>query len=298
MPYDFIIAGGGPAGAVAAYCLQKAGRRCLIIDKKKKVGEKVCGGLLTWSGISALQKAGLDTEMLIQQGASRIRQFVCITGENMEIHRYHSGEYGLGVSRRLLDQWLLDQAASAGTRIHFGEALGEIRQDGGQFQTGSHTATYLVIATGARGYVPEFMRKELCDQSFGISARIKGSPLFSEETVLFFITGANGLDYFWIIPNGNRIWNIGVWFRKAPADAAARFWKQKQIFADKYFKDISFIRKPMGAFCGSVDLTGQFPDGCHGIGDAAGMNRADTGEGLRYAIESAVSLASSIGGRV
>lgn len=34
--YDYIIIGGGPAGSTAAYCLQKEGAKCIIIEKKNK----------------------------------------------------------------------------------------------------------------------------------------------------------------------------------------------------------------------------------------------------------------------
>ena len=40
MLFDYIIVGAGPSGATIAYCLQKEGANCLIVDKKAKIEEK------------------------------------------------------------------------------------------------------------------------------------------------------------------------------------------------------------------------------------------------------------------
>ena len=61
MRYDVIIAGAGPAGTTTAWCLQRAGKRCLLVEEKTRLEEKTCGGLLTWSGIRALEDAGLES---------------------------------------------------------------------------------------------------------------------------------------------------------------------------------------------------------------------------------------------
>ena len=37
MNYDVIIVGGGPAGSTAAFCLQRARKRCLIVEQKTSI---------------------------------------------------------------------------------------------------------------------------------------------------------------------------------------------------------------------------------------------------------------------
>lgn len=102
MRYDVIIAGAGPAGTTAAWCLQRAGRRCLIAEKKTQLEEKTCGGLLTWSGIRALAATGLEAGELLSLGAVPIRRFMYLQKNGTTTHRYHAGEYALGLTRHLL----------------------------------------------------------------------------------------------------------------------------------------------------------------------------------------------------
>lgn len=114
MKYDVITAGAGPAGTTVTWCLQRAGKRCLIFDQKTHVAEKTCGGLLTWSGIWALKAVGLDVRELFSLGAVPIRRFVYLRKNETTTYKYHAGEYALGLTRRLLDSWLLDHVVEAG----------------------------------------------------------------------------------------------------------------------------------------------------------------------------------------
>ena len=45
--YDVIIAGGGPAGATAAYFLTRAGKHVLVVEKDTLPRYKACGGGLS-----------------------------------------------------------------------------------------------------------------------------------------------------------------------------------------------------------------------------------------------------------
>lgn len=44
----------------------------------------------------------------------------------------------------------------------------------------------------------------------------------------------------------------------------------------------------------NVNLAQHLTNGCYGIGDFAGQNRINTGEGIRYALDSAVLLAGRL----
>lgn len=294
MKYDVIIVGGGPAGSTAAFCLQKAGWRCLIVDKKPYIGEKTCGGLLTWSGIQTLGTVGLNAEELLHMGAISIRQFVYVHKHATTVHYYHTGEYGLGLQRHLLDQWLLEHAITAGASWKPKIRLKEIIHKNNLFYVKADSASKLIIATGASGLIPQSIGPALKEQTFGLSAQITGKTSLDPNATYFYIVGKNDLDYFWIIPNGVDLWNIGIWFQQVPINAVTQFWRYKSEFVDKFFSEISFIRSLRGAFCGNVDFSRYFPQECYTIGDAAGQNQATTGEGLRYAITSAAALANRI----
>ena len=294
MRYAVIIAGAGPAGTTTAWCLQRAGKRCLLVEEKTRLEEKTCGGLLTWSGIRALEDAGLEAGELLALGAVPIRRFVYLQKNGTKTHQYHAGEYALGLTRHLLDSWLLDHALAAGAAWKPGTRLRKVVRRDGVFHLGGDSAGTLVIATGAAGLVPRGMASVMERQSFGLSAQIRGNTLLDADAVYFHMVGENSPDYFWLIPNGNELWNIGIWFRQPPKDAAAQFRRYKAEFVDTAFSQIEFVRPLKGAFCGHADLSAQFPEGCHTVGDAAGQNQAATGEGLRYAITSAAAVADQI----
>lgn len=287
--YDYLIAGGGPAGAVTAYCLQKKGARCLIIEKRNEIDEKTCGGLLPWSGVAALSHIGLDPSELLECGATEIRSFIYIRNGQTTIHRYHSSEYGLGIRRKLLDQWLLDHAVSNGTDLMMGISLRQIVSENGVLKLQDIRAKHLVIATGAAGCIQKGFSIRT-KQSFGLSVQITGSTSLQQDSVYFFSIGENGFDYVWAIPNGGQIWNIGIWFQTIPDNALTQFHTHYQSILEQYFTDITVARPVRGAFCGNV-RTSVYPSAeCAFVGDAAGTNDRNTGEGLRQAIESAIQF--------
>ena len=49
--YDVIIVGAGPAGLSCAEITAKHGASTLVIERKKRIGEKVCAGGITWNGL-------------------------------------------------------------------------------------------------------------------------------------------------------------------------------------------------------------------------------------------------------
>ena len=235
MDYDYIIIGGGPAGSTAAYCLQKRGLRCLVVERKQQLGEKTCGGLLPWRGIVLLNRIGLNTDVLLKKGAVPIKQFEYINDNGSSICHYHSGEYGLGVTRNLLDQWLLDQSCLMGADVLFGTNFKKIVRCENGFQVGPHSALRLIIASGATGFVPSTMRNSLRNQTFGLSLQVVGKTTLKNNSAYFFPLKQNSLDYFWIIPNGKQLWNIGIWLQTVSTNAVAQFWKYKKEIADTRF---------------------------------------------------------------
>lgn len=294
MLFDYIIVGAGPSGATIAYYLQKEGASCLIVDKKAKIEEKTCGGLLTWSGICTLKNIGFETHELLEYGASCINSFLYNEGNRCKLYSYKNGEYGLGITRKILDQWILNHAIVFGAKIQWNMIFKDIVKKDEIFKVGNNSAKKIILATGANGFLPLNMKHMIKNQTFGMSAQIKGKTNLQEDKVMFYIIGENEYDYFWVIPNGNQIWNIGVWFQNVPSNAIEIFWKYKKKIVDRYFENISFVRTLQGGFCGNVNFAQHLTNGCYGIGDFAGQNRINTGEGIRYALDSAVILAERL----
>ena len=174
MLFVYIIVGAGPSGATIAYCLQKEGANCLIVDKKAKIEEKTCGGLLTWSGICTLKNIGFEIHELLEFGASCINSFLYNKDNRCKLYSYKNGEYGLGITRKILDEWILNHAIVSGAKIKWNMIFKDIVQKDEIFKVGDDSAKKIILATGANGFLPLDMKHMIKSQTFGMSAQIKG----------------------------------------------------------------------------------------------------------------------------
>ena len=68
--YDIAIVGAGPAGALAAYEIAKAGLSCVILEKERLPRYKVCGGGLIYKARKALAidiRAAIERELYLTE---------------------------------------------------------------------------------------------------------------------------------------------------------------------------------------------------------------------------------------
>ncbi len=288
MIYDYMIVGAGPAGSTLAYCLQRQGAKCLLVEKLPRKTEKTCGGLLTHTARQLLETIGIDCAPLLQSGGRMIRRFTLNKPISQDQHCYREHEYGIGTMRQVLDNYLLQEAIEAGAQLSFGEKIQTLQKKDDIFIANTYRAKQVVLATGANGLLPPKAKRLLHRQSFGISAQINAETDLPDDEVTFWYPD-NVLHYFWIIPIGKKRWNIGVWFPQIPQDPMSLFQKYVARYALARFTSIQCLLPPRGGYCGNTNISDEL--GFPGVGDVAGTNRRDTGEGLRYAIESAIQLA-------
>ena len=115
---DVLVAGAGPAGAIAARQLALAGARVVIVDRDAFPRDKLCGDTLNPGAMDLLASLGLKGGVLddaLPLAGMRV------TGPGAAVDaRYGGGRVGVAIARRTLDQWLLDQAIAAGARFEPG----------------------------------------------------------------------------------------------------------------------------------------------------------------------------------
>lgn len=146
---DVVIVGGGVAGGLAGALLSRAGCRTLLLEKVTQAHHKVCGEFISGEGLRYLTAAGVK---LAELNVPEIRElrFAARRGE----WRRELPLPGYGLSRKIMDETLLQRAATYGCTIQRGERVHRIhpRDKSGYFMVESGKSTYcarhVILATG------------------------------------------------------------------------------------------------------------------------------------------------------
>ena len=119
---DVLIVGGGPAGAVAAVVLARAGVRVRIVDRAAFPRDKLCGDTVNPGALARLKSLGLAADVEVR-GLPVAGMLV--TGERgVAIEgRYPQGVAGRAIIRRDLDWLLLRGAIDAGCQFEPGVSV-------------------------------------------------------------------------------------------------------------------------------------------------------------------------------
>lgn len=132
---DVIIAGAGPAGAITALVLARAGVRVTLFDRASFPRDKLCGDTINPGALSVLRRLGLEH---VTEGGLPVEGMV-VTGERglRVAGRYGGGRYGVAISRRVLDERLVAAAVSAGADVAQGVLVqAPVMSDDGRRVTG------------------------------------------------------------------------------------------------------------------------------------------------------------------
>jgi flavin-dependent dehydrogenase len=143
MVSSVLILGGGLAGGAAAVLAARAGMGTCLIEREIEPQDKMCGEFLSVEAQQHLAALGIDIDALDAVPINRMR--LVSKGKTIEAPLPFKA---IGVSRRRLDEALLDKAARAGATIERGIKIVGI--DGGTVATsaGDRTADHLLLATG------------------------------------------------------------------------------------------------------------------------------------------------------
>lgn len=168
-----LIAGGGPAGSVAAAMLATAGRHPLVIERTAEPQDALCGGFLSWRTLDTLATIGIGRDALGGHVVTRVALFAGSRRSEARLPRP-----AVGVSRRRLDALLIAHAARLGAGIERGVAIRAadgvtIRTDDGALLTGDA----LFLATGKhdlRGLTRPAPRAS--DPAMGVRVRLAPAP--------------------------------------------------------------------------------------------------------------------------
>ena len=159
---DVVIAGAGPAGALAATILSRAGLRVRIFERARFPRHKLCGDTLNPGAIAVLARH-IDVATLIEQSEPIHGMQLSGPGGVRVRGEYGGGVAGRAITRAVLDRWLLDRAIDAGAQLEEEVAIRDVAvadgrisgvvTDGLDGRRLMHPARMVIAADGRRSAI-------------------------------------------------------------------------------------------------------------------------------------------------
>lgn len=306
--YDVVIVGAGPAGSAAAYFLSKGGLRVALLDKFDFPRDKTCGDGLTPRAVKVLDEMGVLPQ--VKQYAQRcsavtIRHSDAVTYQLELAHLKDLPQDILVLPRLILDDILREYAVAAGaefmprskvealTRAPNGTAHVEL--EGGR----SLTCELVLIATGSNAKLLREHRLLQKTPPINLAARtyFENVEGLDDTTVLFF-DGIELPGYGWVFPTGPGTANVGcgVFFDSPnPQPTQLRNLIQNHPYLSRILRNARQVG-PIKGYPLRTDFSPAHSgnDWILVIGEAVGLVNPLSGEGIDYALESAVLAAHAI----
>lgn len=287
--YDVVIAGGGPAGSVAARTLAAHGVKVLLVEKDLK-RVKPCGGAVP---SVAFEEFNLPEEQITK----KIKTLSIISPAGFRIDTYIKNGYIALVERGALDSFLRRQAVESGADLLEAELCRAEARGGENFLTVAENekeriikSDFLISADGVNSRIARCMGLESLPCVYTIQEDIKLSAeeKFSSINSCEFWLGLSHAPHFysWIFPKKDYI-DIGTSSidGKALKGLMKNFKMRCSINTEgrqKVYRLPLKQRKPL--IYGNILF----------VGDAAGLVMPLSCEGIYYAMKSGKMAAEAI----
>ena len=294
MTADVVIAGGGPAGAIAATVLARAGARVLVLERGRFPRAKMCGDTVNPGAVALLERLGLRD---VLAGGLPIEGML-VTGELAVrvIAAYPRNARGVALTRDVLDARLIECAAQAGAQVlegvlAQGPALGDdgsvvgIHASTGDERSVQFRGRVIIAADGHFSRVARplrLSRSARAPRRWALGAYFEGVDGLQPRGEMHVRAGY----YLGVAPLPGGLTNACLVSadrrRVAPTDSLLAHLSRDPMLRER-FAHARMIGKPMLMGPLAVDSGAAGMPGLLLAGDASGFIDPMTGDGLRFA---------------
>src|SRR4051812_32190052 len=294
--HDVVIAGAGPAGAIAATVLARGGARVLVLDRARFPRDKLCGDTLNPGALAILARLGLATAAA---GGLALDGMIVTGPTGVRVVGRYGTHQGTSISRRRLDMALIVAASDAGAEIEEDVLVQEASIDSGSHQSAvdgllvkrrdgrtRRIPARMVIA--ADGRYSRVGRAIGLSQSATRPRRWAVGAYFQdvEQMGTFGEMHVRRGRYIGVAPLPDGLANACAVAPGIPGGTPAAFLRQS-LSSDPMLRERFATARMVGSVVTlgplGVDCTGAGAPGLLLAGDAAGFVDPMTGDGLRFA---------------
>lgn len=275
---DVVIVGAGPAGAYCAYELSKHGVYPTIFDHTHP-REKPCGG-----GISPVIIQKFPFLEKFRSAGATFRGFKLITCTNNQVAT-NWYKNGFGISRRYLDEKILDLASEEGTKVIREKVIDIQKKEKNWIIKTNKRVVSSKILVGADG-VNSLVRKKtvgsFSKENLALTYGYLATSIKEEQATIKYLGEIPG--YIWVFPRNN-CYSFGI---GSELRYGSKLKKILDDFIKQYCPKIKIISR-YAAMLPSANNPEFFNLPCAGenwilVGDAAGHVDPISGGGILYAL--------------
>ena len=294
--WDVVIIGAGPAGSVAARGMALQGHKVLLVDRDSFPRYKVCGCCLNRRAMADLESIGLG-QIPRTLGGVELKQFHAAAASRQAILPLPNG---MAVSREAFDMALASEAVEAGA-VFLQNTTAKLVEGGTESRrvtlrqndaTRDVQTKIVIAATGLSAHLPENLKSvPEANARVGAGVMLRASTNAYVDGTIYMACGTRG--YVGLVRTGNGCLNIAAAFDVALVrDSGGLGGAAAQVMKQAGLPPVNALET--AAWKGTPALTRRPPDVAdHRLflaGDAAGYIEPFTGEGMAWAIASAVAL--------
>jgi menaquinone-9 beta-reductase len=308
---DALVVGAGPAGAVTALLLARAGHDVVLMDREAFPRAKACGDCLSAGATHLLRRIGLLDRVRTADHAVLDGWRVVAPGGHVAEGRF-GGATALAMDRAILDGLLVDGAREAGARMVTGRveelvrdpASGQVRGVKARGPGGDALRIRAALVVGADGLRSVVARRLALVQrrpglrKVSITAHVRVPSLRTRMGEMHVLDGGCigfapvGRDRFnvTLVVSGDRAAPLR---ELGPGGFMRRWLEQAPGLRERELDVPDHGLMASGPF--DWPVRSPVRDGAALVGDAAGYYDPFTGQGIHHAIAGAILLADTVG---